>query len=277
MEIWHRIWVDGKDADHWRKRGLKMKPIRSAFYPDGTAKTWAADVSEESDLWPELKAYNGGKAHFLNTFFTDEERLSAEWCILRGAGVLKPSEPSGGYWSSVYYKGKCSACGSGWTQIAPFHLAKEPNVGRNAFASFGSAYELFAIDEVFRTFKAEGIRGVDSEPILVGKDKHPAGTVKQLLVKNVSEPAIADDLVEHEHYRWSDCPGCGRKWHLFYSRGMLPLRRSALRSDVDFQMTNEWFGSGRAARREILVSRPVVQLILEKKWKGAELSPVQTV
>lgn len=277
MEIWHRIWIDVKDADYWRGRGLKMKPIRSAFYPDGTAKTWAADVGEESALWPELKAYNGGKAHFLNTFFTDEERLSAEWCILGGTGVVRPREPQGGYWSGEYYVNICSVCGSGWTQLAPFHLAKEPHVGRNAFASFGSAYDLFAIKEVFDTFETAGIRGLGSQALLVGKDKHSAENVKQLLAKNVAEPAIADELVEHEHYRRYDCPGCGRKWHLFYSRGMLPLRRSALRPGVDFQMTNEWFGSGRAARREILVSRRVVQLILDKKWKGAELSPVQTV
>jgi hypothetical protein len=150
-------------------------------------------------------------------------------------------------------------------------------VGQNAFASFGAAFELFVIGEVFTTFESEGIRGIDSWPVLVGKDKHPAYGVKQLLVKTVAEPALADELVEHQHYRATDCPSCGRNWHLFYSRGMLPLRRSGLRSDVDFQMTNEWFGSGRAARREILVSRRVVELILAKKWKGAQLSPVQTI
>lgn len=277
MEIWHRISIDGKDAAYWRGRGLKMEPIRSAFYPDGTAKSWVADISESDPRWVELKPHVEGRLNFINTFFTNEERLSAEWCILRGSGVLKPSEPKGGYWSGDYYESICSVCGSGWTQISPFHLAKDPHVGHNAFASFGSAYDLFAINEVFDTFETTGIRGLDSQPLLVGKDKHPAEKVKQLLVKNVAEPAIADELVEHEHYKWSDCPGCGRRWHLFYSRGMLPLRRSALRSDVDFQMTNEWFGSGRAARREILVSRGVVQLILKKKWEGAELVPVQTV
>jgi hypothetical protein len=278
LEIWHRIWIDGKDENYWRGRGLKMKPIRSAFYADGTAKTWVGDVSEDSELWPELKDYIGSTPHFLNTFFTDEERLSAEWCILRGVGGLKPAEPEAGNWSHDYYQGICSVCGSGWSQIAPFHLRTEPRVGRNAFASFASAADqLFAINEVFATFESQRFRGVNSWPVLVGKDKHTADSVKQLLVKTVAEPALADELVEHEHYRATDCPGCGRKWHLFYSRGMLPLHRSGLRSDVDFQMTNEWFGSGRAARREILVSRRVVQLILTKKWKGAQLSPIQTV
>lgn len=277
MEIWHRMWIDGKDAETWRRRGLKIKPVRSAFYPDGVAKTWVADISENSSLWAEAKAYMGDKPHFLNTFFTDEERLAAEWCILRGRGVLKPTEPVGGYWSHDYYEDRCSPCGTGWRQIAPFHVAKQPQLGRNAFASFGSAYELFAINEVFTALEIEGIKGLDSWPLLVGKNKHPADGVRQLLVKSVAEPAIMNDLVEHDHYRWSDCPSCGRRWHLFYSRGMLPLRRSALRSDVDFQMTEEWFGSGKAARHEILVSRRVVALILKNKWKGADLAPVQTI
>lgn len=277
MEIWHRVRIDGKDVEYWRGRGLTMKPIQSAFYDDGTAKTWVSDVSESSSLWPEVKAYIGDRPHFHSTFFSDEERLAAEWCILRGAGPIRPKEPVGGYWSSNYYEGKCSVCGIGWTQIAPFQLAKEPQVGHNAFASFGSAYELFAIDEVFRTFESEGIRGVDSWPVIVGKDRHPAAGVCQLLVKNVAAPALAEELVEHEQFRPCDCSACGRLSYLFYSRGMLPLRRSALRSDVDFQMTYEWFGSGRAARHEILVSRRVAQLILKNKWKGAELSPVQTV
>lgn len=278
MEIWHRVWIDGRDVDYWRVRGLKMKPIRSAFYEDGTAKTWVSDVNESSSVWPEVKAYTGDRPHFVNTFCSDEERPSAEWCILRGVGGLKPMEPVGGIWSNEYCENRCPLCGSGWTQIAPFRLAKEPQMGRNAFSSFASAaYQMFASSEVFEALEAESIRGVDSWPVLVGKERHSAAGLKQFLVKNVAEPALAEDLVEHERFRSSDCSGCGRTWHLFYSRGMLPLRRSALRSDVDFQMTYEWFGSGRAARHEILVSRRVVQLILKNKWKGAELSPVQTV
>lgn len=278
VEILHRVWIDGKDVEYWRGRGLKMKPIRSAFYKDGTAKTWVSDVSESSDIWPDVKAYMGDEPHFVNTFFSDGERLAADWCILRGMGPIRPTEPVGGNWSPEYYKGKCSVCGSGWTQIAPFHLKSEPKLGQNAFGSFASAaYELFAIDEVFRTFESEGIRGVDSWPVLVGKDRHIAAGLKQLLVKNVVGPALAEELVEHERFRSSACSACGPTSYLFYSRGMLPLRRSSLRSDVDFQMTYEWFGSGRAARREILVSRRVVEVILANKWRGADLSPVHTV
>jgi hypothetical protein len=55
------------------------------------------------------------------------------------------------------------------------------------------------------------------------------------------------------------------------------LRRAALKPNVDFQLTNEWFGSGANARHEILVSQRAVRLILENKWKGAELIPIQAV
>jgi hypothetical protein len=219
-----------------------------------------------------------GKPHFVNTFFADEERLSAECCILRAAGPLRPLQPEGGNWSADYYQGICPVCGAGWNQIAPFHLRREPKLGRNSFASFwSSAFELFVRQEVLDGFQAEGMRGVDSWPVVVGKDKHPAGAMRQLLVKNVAEPALADGLAEREQYRNEICLRCGREWHIYYKRGMLSLRRSALRSDVDLQMTHEWFGSGRAARHEILVSRRVVQLILNKKWKGADLSPIQAV
>jgi hypothetical protein len=276
VEIWRRIHIEGKDAGYWQARGLKMKPILSALDEEGRPRAWVADASESEVLWPELKAYIRNQSSFISTFFTDEERLSAEWCILRGSGIVRPNAPLEGYWSRNYYQDICPVCGSGWTQISPFRLERPPKLGRNAFASFAGD-ELFASNEVLAEFKAQSVHGVQTWPILIGEAGHPALGVEQILVKHVAEPAIADELVEHEHYRWTDCPRCGRRWHLYYNRGMLPLRRTALHTDVDFQMTHEWFGSGRAARREILVSNHVVRLILTNQWKGADLSPVQVV
>jgi len=97
------------------------------------------------------------------------------------------------------------------------------------------------------------------------------------VLTEVAEPAIAEELVEHERYSQTDCPVCGKTWHAHYVRGMLPLRRTALKANLDFQLTDEWFGSGANARREILASQRVVRLILENKWKGAKLVPIQAV
>jgi hypothetical protein len=126
-------------------------------------------------------------------------------------------------------------------------------------------------------FSRNGFSGFETWPLLLGKSCQPIESLKQIMVTEVAEQAIAEELVEHERYGQTDCPMCGQTWHAHYTRGMLPLRRAALRTNTDFQLTNEWFGNGRTARREILVSQRVVPLILENKWQGAELTPIQTV
>jgi hypothetical protein len=55
------------------------------------------------------------------------------------------------------------------------------------------------------------------------------------------------------------------------------VREAALKTDVDFQVTNEWFGNGSSARHEILVSQRVAAVILENRWHGMELVPTQNV
>jgi hypothetical protein len=150
-------------------------------------------------------------------------------------------------------------------------------MGKKVFANFGSAFELFCTPTVLAAFKEHGIRGFETLPIILNKEDRPAESLKQLVVPEIARPAIAEELVEHERYGQTDCPVCGNTWHSHYTRGALPLRRSALNSNTDFQLTNEWFGNGRTARREILFSRRVVNLALENNWKGILFIPVNTV
>jgi hypothetical protein len=276
LEIWHRIHVDGKVAGYWQERGLEMHPLLSALDEEARPRTWVAEVCENSKLWSELKNSAGIESFYVNTLYTDQERLAAEWCILRVAAVFRPAEPTGGYWSPKYYEDRCRECGSGWSQITAFRFSREPRMKAESLASMGGD-ELFVTKELLRNFERAGFRGFYTWPVLVGKEGREVEGLKQLLVEAVAEPAIADDLVEHEHYYYGDCPTCGQRWHIYYTRGMLPLRREALRTDLDFQLTNEWFGSGAAARREILVSHRVTELILKKKWKGADLVPILAV
>ena len=54
------------------------------------------------------------------------------------------------------------------------------------------------------------------------------------------------------------------------------LRRSALRQDVDCQVTHEWFGSGaKSGFGELLISRRFAEIILRERWRGALLRPVE--
>ncbi len=275
MRIWHRGWIKAQDADHWLMRGLEAKPFPTPGSP--TPKRWQFDIAEDHPLWPDLKKYLAGDHTFINTVFTDEERLASAYCIARPTFSIGGFRQEGGGWIGSYYDDVCPTCGSGWRQIAPFRITKEPRLGRNQFASFGAAFEFLLTPMALKTFQENGFKGHKDQPLIIHSENRPAQTIEQLVVTSVAGPAIAQELAEHERYRWTDCASCGRRWHLFYTRGQLPLRKSALHTDSDFQLTNEWFGSGAAARREILVSQRVVHLILENKWRGIELIPVRVV
>jgi hypothetical protein len=219
-----------------------------------------------------------GKEHtYFGTTFTDDDQLNAEWCIMRGIHSIQALRPEGRGWIQEYYADQCSKCGVGWRQITPFRIKKEPKLGKNQFSSFGGGFELFCTPLVLEEFARHGINGFETQPIILDKENCPAESLQQLVVTTIAEPAIAEELVEHERYSQTDCLVCGQTWHVHYTRGMLPLRKSALKANVDFQLTNEWFGSGANARREILASQRVVRLILENKWKGAELTPIQAI
>ena len=55
------------------------------------------------------------------------------------------------------------------------------------------------------------------------------------------------------------------------------LKASTLPSNVDLVRTAEWFGSGRNAYREILISNRLATLILDNGWKGVDLKAVRLV
>ena len=130
---------------------------------------------------------------------------------------------------------------------------------------------------VLDAFREHDISGFQTRALILSKEDRPAQSLKQLAVTEIAKPAIAEEFVERERYNQTDCPVCGRTWHAHYTRGALPLRRAALNAGVDVQLTNEWFGNGRTARREILFSRRVVALALEHSWQGIEFVPVRVV
>jgi hypothetical protein len=279
MKVWRRGHIGLEHKNFLDAHGVKHRPWSA---PDVGAPVRKIDdymfeIPEDHLAWPELERRLTKTYTYTETLFTDKERLTAEWCIIRGKHSIEALRAEGRGWIGEYYADQCSNCGAGWRQIKPFRLKKEPNLGKNQFSGFGRGFELFFKPLVLDEFAASGINGFLTWPLLLAKTDREVETLKQLIVTATAEPAIAEEFVEHERYRQTDCPVCGRTWHTHYVRGILPLRKAALKPNVDFQMTNEWFGSGRNARREILVSQRVVRFILQNKWKGAELVPIQAV
>jgi hypothetical protein len=50
--------------------------------------------------------------------------------------------------------------------------------------------------------------------------------------------------------------------------------RAPADSSVDIVLSQEWFGARRVAYREILVSRRLTQLVIDKKWSGVVFKPI---
>jgi hypothetical protein len=276
MKIWRRGWIGTEYKNFLENNEIKHEPQFGTKNPT-QLRNFMFEIAEDDPAWPELKVFLKGDHTFTRTLFTDKERFDAEWCKIRSDHSIKSIRvPSDYGWSEEFFQNQCNNCGSGWKQIASLKLKREPKLGKNQFSSFGSGFELFCTPLVLEEFSRQNVNGFETWPLLLENSGEPIESLKQIMVTEVAEPAIAEELVERECYSQTDCPVCGQTWHAHYIRGMLPLRRAALKPNVDFQLTNEWFGNGRTARREILVSQRVVRLILENKWKGAELIPIQS-
>lgn len=277
MEIWHSGNIAPEHKAFLEANSIMHKPFFSVKHPQNI-QSYIYEIFESNPAWPELKKrlWPDHVHHWVRTKFTGQELRDAEWCIVWGIHSIGSLQYEGYGFHREYYADGCRSCGTGWRQTKPFRLKREPKIGKNQFCSFGGADELFATLSVLQEFDRLEIRGFETMPLLLNSGV-PVQSIKQIKTNNVADPGIAEDRVEHERYRQFDCLACGRTWHTYYVRGMLPLRRDALNRDVDFQLTNEWFGSGRNARREILVSSRVVRLVLEKKWRGVSLVPIQVV
>ena len=275
MIIWRKGWVPAESADEWKARGLTLCAFKTPGSP--RPKHFTFEIQETDPLWRPLSQFLRGEYTLIRTTFTDQERLDAEWCIMRGEFSIEEAAAQDYGWGDEFFRNRCKDCGSGWEEVAPLQLKREPNLDNNQFCGFGSGFELFCTPLVLGELSRRGYKGFETWPLMSGTTGRPVESVKQIVVTEVAKPTIAQELVEHERYKQTVCPVCGQIWHAYYVRGVLPMRRAALKPDTDFQLTNEWFGNGRTARREILVSQRVVRLILANNWRGAELTPIQAV
>lgn len=276
MKIWHRGHLGIDEKDFLDATEIKYWPLLDSPNSEKIRK-YMFVVDEGNPAWPSIKERLKGDHTYISTEFTISEIAEAEWSIGHARYSIHALRPGDYGWSTEFFADQCKNCGSGWRQITPFRIKKEPKLGKNIFADFGSAFELFCAPVVLEAFQKCGMKGFETRPLILNKEDCPAESLKQLVVTEVAQPAVAEELVEHERYSQTDCPVCGKTWHAHYTRGALPLRKSALNQKVDFQLTNEWFGNGRTARREILFSRRAVNLVLENNWQGIQFIPVKLV
>lgn len=273
MEIWHRLTFGHRDAVDSILESLGMRITRSPL--PGGGYLIHIDITESSSEWPQMNALvqKKGAVNIYETVFTPQEIEAAEWSRLRPAFEQGYPAPKEG-WELCTYAHECLKCGAGYQQKAPFHLVKEPRLGKHSFMSLYWAYTVFTTPQVITALTTAGIRGYERWDVLLHRTGQPSQVVSQLLFPTIAEAGLA----EEDQLQPETCPQCGLTKYGYHKRGYIHLRRDALRTDVDIQLTREWFGSGsHIGFREILISNRLARLILAHDWLGVRLKPVELI
>lgn len=229
---------------------------------------------DEADLrWPHVKAMIQEKdaVDLYDTFFTDEEVLNAEWLRLIVTFEHGYPQPENAWLRyRPNYTDWCPSCGT-FRQTASFTISKEPNLRKNDFMRLYWANAPFCTPRVFDELESHDIKGYEMWDVMLSKSQQPSTRVSQLFVPQTAGPGLVDRLVN------SRCDTCGIVKHVVHQRGIMHLRRDALRPGVDLMQTYEWFGHGHRAFREIVVSNRLARLIVEKGWRGVRLKVVEAI
>jgi hypothetical protein len=272
MEVWHRIAFNGDLKPTFKsvldERGISygMSPL-----PGNTVGLIYFDIVESDPNWPRIRELiqTLGASDIYNTIFARQEILAADWIRMVPSfeqGYPQPEKA----WDRITYRNECSRCGAGFVQKSPFRLAKEPRLGRKDFLCLYWTSTYFCTPKILDALAEHRVRGYDVWAAIIHRTNRPSVAVSQLLFPSVTGPCLlnADEL--HLHV----CPECGLAKQASHLRGYMHVRKTALHSDVDVQVTQEWFGSGHMAFREVLISNRVAKLALEAGWSGIALKPV---
>lgn len=271
MRIMHRVAFAATPAEKQQLDDLGIKLSTVTAMPGGGDPFIAFDIAEDDPRWLQLRSllHRWGRSEGnVSTSFTKKELESARWLEL-GAwhhGYPQPDEDVFGYRQATYDLADwCETCGIGMKQKAPFQMKSEPKWGRNGILQLIWVYdELFVTPKVWTTvFKPHGI---GSRPVMNTKGVELKTVVQLVVDENVG--VVTEGLPSER------CARCGRAKYLPVTRGPFP----ALTGKPSHAMakTREYFGSGAAAQKRVLVSQELARSAIAEKVRGASFWPVQS-
>jgi hypothetical protein len=272
MKVWHRVTFNKNDTVDAQIEALGIKYRKTPGFEGYYLLTF--EIDESDPRWPQVAELmqEKGRRSLVNTVFSEEEILSAEWARLIPVfeqGYPQPEET----WvtNPINYEEHCPQCGT-FRQTGSFRLEKEPNLGKKDFISLYWTYALFCTPRVWDELETQRIRGYEVWDVIIKTDT-PSEKVSQLFIPHIASPG----LVGVEGLKRETCSLCHVTKYYPHKRGVMYLKRDALVPDVDIMQTYEWFGSGHAAYREILVSNKLARLTIDRDWKGVALKVVELV
>lgn len=273
MEILHRFTFSGSSELIRQLESLSVKFEKTDGLHGNFLITF--EISESESIWLDIErlAETFGAADLMSTVFSCEEILEAQWLTIERTHYQGYPQPEK-IWLREHpnYQDYCPQCGT-HKQVGSFVLKKEPFLRQNDFMSLFWTGAVFAKHEIFDSFMAHQILGFQKVDALLQKTKLPSTIVAQMMHAVTAHPG----LIITEDLTGMACGNCGVTKYLPFKKGRLKLRRELLPENIDIFATQEWFGDGAMAFREILVSQRVAELAVKQKWKGLQLKVVDLV
>jgi hypothetical protein len=227
------------------------------------------ELDEAHEAWPALQAWiaRRGAVDIVSTKFSKKELADARWLALEPSwhhGYPQPDEDRFGYRETTYDLADfCWQCGIGLKQKAPFQMKSEPKWGRNGILQLHWVFdEFFVTPEVWRS--VFNPNGVGCRPVLDAKGAELKTVVQLVAPEEV--PVMVEGLAMER------CACCGRVKSLPVARGAFPPPVNE--PSAHMAKTREYFGSGAAAHKGVLVSREVARALAAEKVRGASVRPV---
>lgn len=262
MRITHRVTVR---ADASLRRELADLGI---VVQEGLA---SFDVTESDPNWPQIAAFIARQKplDIVSTTWTPQELKAASRIVLSANGQFGYPMPDGdnGYLEATYdLRDYCPNCGIGLVQKAPFRFRAEPKWGRRCLLQLNWVFDEYFVtpecwERVFRPF------GIQTMPAVKHSTGTPLQTVVQLVVDRIAQPPL-----EMDNHPYRLCPRCERRKYLPVVRACFPSFQSAA-GETSMLKTQEYFGDGAKAFREVIISQKLYMAILELKAFGAAFTP----
>ncbi|MBQ3812041.1 MAG: hypothetical protein II841_00575 [Bacteroidales bacterium] len=246
--------------ENWNSKDIAILKRLGVQVREGRSSISSARIEEDDVYYEVKKRYEkkyDGFLEFLYYEYTQEEVLSAPYCLLNGtlhsAGYPRPLNS---YESKTFDMSKaCPSCHMGREQDRPFRVSKLAKSGFWQYHAWEpSVY--FVSDEVYESvFAPYGIRKI---PVMSTSGKMIEGH-SQLAFPVSTEPL---DLYP---FKYEICPNCGRKRYIngeYQRHPFFPIHRNPIPGAFAVQ---EVFGSGWVVDQPILLSAEVIGKLISLK------------
>lgn len=226
------------------------------------------EIDEDDPSWPAIQRWllRENAFDFVSTRYSQEEIDAARWLRLNPDWHQGYPEPKDnfGYCEVTYdVTDYCRHCGIGLKQKAPFQMKHEPKWGRNGILQLNWIFdEFFVLPRIWRiVFEPYGIA---CRPV-TNRRGVELNSVVQLVIKQ--EVNVETDTAEPD-----TCAVCRRVKYRWPTRTKFPALTNEPRNHI--VKTRQFFGSGAAADKGIIISHQLARALTEAKVRGASFEPV---